>query len=85
MKLPAIADEFLDGDKLITYTEGKHMPKKEYRCQREGLFEKGELVVLADEGSASASEVLMGALQDWDRATISWQAQFWKRPCTGTI
>lgn len=73
-----IADEFLTGDKLITYTEGLHVPRKEYRCRREGQFEKGALVVLADEGTASASEVLLGALQDWDRGTIVGRRTFGK-------
>jgi carboxyl-terminal processing protease len=73
-----IADEFLSGDKLIVYTEGKSIQRKDYFSTRPGSFEEGELVLLIDQYSASASEILAGAIQDWDRGLIVGRRSFGK-------
>ena len=75
-----MGDEFISGDKLLVYTEGRAFPREDYKARRgiSGSFEKGRMIVLIDESSASASEIVSGAIQDWDRGLIVGRRSFGK-------
>jgi carboxyl-terminal processing protease len=73
-----LSDELLAGRKLVTYTEGRTSPYSSYNTKYTGLVESGKIIVLVDENSASASEIVSGAIQDWDRGLIVGRRTFSK-------
>jgi carboxyl-terminal processing protease len=73
-----VASELIDENNLIVYTEGAKFPRYEYTSKGEGRFRKGNLVIIVDETSASASEILSGAVQDWDRGLVVGRRSFGK-------
>ena len=74
----AVADELLDQQKEIVYTKGRVFSKTDYKTRVLGEFEDGALAILIDEGTASASEIVAGAIQDWDRGVIVGRRSFGK-------
>lgn len=74
----SLSDLFLPEGKLVVYSEGRSQPRIDLNSTAIGNFENGELIIMVDQSSASASEIVAGAIQDWDRGLVVGRRTFGK-------